>query len=57
VVRLSPSAAEKPRGDLRVLREGERGRLGRLVRTDLARFLVDCAGSDVYAREAVAVGS
>jgi nucleoside-diphosphate-sugar epimerase len=49
--------AGRPRGHLRVIREGEQGRLGRVVRADLARFLVHCATSGKYVREAVAVGS
>jgi len=47
----------KARGDLRVLREGEHGRLGHVVRADLAKFLVDCVSDDSYVGEAVAVGS
>jgi uncharacterized protein YbjT (DUF2867 family) len=47
----------KPRGELRVVREGERGRLGHVVRADLARFLVECVTSDAYVGQAVAVGS
>lgn len=46
----------RPRGALRVIAEGERGRLGRVVRADLARFVVDCAGEDRFVREALAVG-
>jgi len=46
----------KPRGALRVLRDGERGRLGHVARADLARFLVDCLVGDAYVGEAV-VGS
>lgn len=44
-------------GSVRVIREGERGRLGHIVRSDLARFLVDCASTDTYIREAVMAGS
>jgi uncharacterized protein YbjT (DUF2867 family) len=47
LVRPGRFVAAKPRGDLRVLREGERGRFGHVVRADLARFLVDCAVTDV----------
>lgn len=46
-----------PRGILRVIAEGEAGRLGRVVRADLARFLVDCASQDRHVREVLAVGS
>jgi len=45
------------RGRVKVIREGERGRLGRVIRADLARFLVDCATEDSFGREALAVGS
>jgi uncharacterized protein YbjT (DUF2867 family) len=47
----------KPRGDVRVIRDGERGRLGHVVRADLARFLVECATEGRYMRQAVAAGS
>jgi uncharacterized protein YbjT (DUF2867 family) len=47
----------RPRGTVKVIREGQRGRLGRVVRADLARFLVDCASEGGYSREALAVGS
>lgn len=47
----------KPRGELRVMREGEQGRVGRVVRGDLARFLLECVTSDVYVGQALAVGS
>ena len=33
----------RARGTLRVLREGDPGRLGHVVRNDLARFLIECA--------------
>jgi uncharacterized protein YbjT (DUF2867 family) len=57
LVRPGRFVAGKPRGDLRVIREGERGRVGHVVRADLARFLVDCTTSGTYVREAVVVGS
>lgn len=47
----------RPRGALKVIREGEPGRLGHVVRADLARFVVGCAAEDGYVREVVAVGS
>jgi uncharacterized protein YbjT (DUF2867 family) len=47
----------KPRGSIRVIGEGERRRVGRVVRADLARFLVDCATDETYLGQAVAVGS
>jgi uncharacterized protein YbjT (DUF2867 family) len=47
----------KPRGSLRVVREGQRARFGKVVRAELARFLVDCVTDSTYIREALAVGS
>lgn len=47
----------KREGSIRVIREGEPGRLGNVVRADLARFVVDCATTNTYLREAVMVGS
>jgi uncharacterized protein YbjT (DUF2867 family) len=57
LVRPPRFVAGRSRGDLRVIREGQRGRVGRVVRADLARFLVECATTNTYVREAVAVGS
>ena len=57
LVRPPRFARGKPRGDVRVIREGERGRLGPVVPTALARFLVDCATERRYMRQAVAAGS
>jgi uncharacterized protein YbjT (DUF2867 family) len=57
LVRPPRFVAGKPGHDLRVMHEGERGRIGRVVRADLARFLLDCAASDTYVGEAMAVGS
>jgi uncharacterized protein YbjT (DUF2867 family) len=57
LVRPPRFAGGKPRGDVRVIREGERGRLGHVVRPDLARFLVECATEGRYMRQAVAAGS
>jgi uncharacterized protein YbjT (DUF2867 family) len=45
------------RGSVSVVREGEPGRLGKVVRADLARFLVDCAAGSGSVREALTVGS
>jgi uncharacterized protein YbjT (DUF2867 family) len=47
----------KPGGSVRVIREGERGRVGHVVRADFARFVVECATTDTWVREALAVGS
>jgi putative NADH-flavin reductase len=57
LVRPPRFVAGKPGGDLRVIREGERGRCGRVVRSDVARFLVDCVTDSQYVRQALAVGS
>jgi len=40
-----------------VLPEGQPGRLGHVVRADLARFLVDCAAGTEHSRQALSVGS
>lgn len=47
----------KPGGRLRVIPEGQPGRVDHVVRADLARFLLDCATENRHLREAVAVGS
>lgn len=47
----------EPHGGVRAIREREPGRLGHVVRTELARFLVDCVTDDTHIREAVAVGA
>ena len=47
----------KPGGELRVIAEGQPGRVGHVVRADLAGFLLDCATENRHLREAVAVGS
>ena len=57
LIRRPPFVAGRPRGTMKVIAEGEPGRLGRIVRADLARFLVDCASQDRYVREVLAVGS
>lgn len=57
LVRPPRFAAGKPRGGVRVIPEGEAGRLGHVVRADLARFLVQCATEGRYVHQAVAVGS
>jgi uncharacterized protein YbjT (DUF2867 family) len=57
LVRPPRFATGTPRGGVKVIRDGESGRLGRVVRGDLARFLVECAGGARYSREALAVGS
>jgi NAD(P)-dependent dehydrogenase (short-subunit alcohol dehydrogenase family) len=59
ILRVRPPrfVSGRPRGTLKVIAEGEPGRLGRVVRADLARFLVDCASEDRRVREALAVGS
>jgi uncharacterized protein YbjT (DUF2867 family) len=47
----------RPRSNLRVIGEGQPGRLSRVVRADLARFLVDCVSDDRWVGQAIAVGS
>lgn len=44
-------------GSVAVLREGDPGQLGHVVRADLARFLVECAAGREHSREPVSVGS
>lgn len=46
-----------PGGELDLITEGQSGRVGHVVRADLAHFLLDCATGDQHLREAVAVGS
>lgn len=57
VVRRPRFVGGEARGRLRVIREGERGRLGHVVRADLARFLVDSVADSQHLGQAVAVGS
>jgi uncharacterized protein YbjT (DUF2867 family) len=57
LVRPPRFAKSKPRGSVQVIREGERGRVGHVVRADLAGFLVECAATDTWAGQAVTVGS
>lgn len=57
LVRPGRFVGGRPRGDLRVIREGEPERVGHVVRADLARFLVECVTTDAYVGEAVVVGS
>jgi uncharacterized protein YbjT (DUF2867 family) len=57
LVRPPRFVAGKRRGSIRVIREGERGRLGHVVRADLARFIVECVTTNTYVHEAVMVGS
>ncbi len=57
LVRPPQFVGGRPRGSVRVIEEAERGRLGRVVRRDLARFLVACLSENRYIRAAVAVAS
>ena len=43
-------------GPARVIREGERSRVGLVSRTSLAELLVHAAGTDEYTQLAIAVG-
>jgi uncharacterized protein YbjT (DUF2867 family) len=47
----------RPHGTLRVLPDGDPGRLGHVLRADLARFLVECATGAEYSQQALSVGS
>jgi uncharacterized protein YbjT (DUF2867 family) len=47
----------KPGGELRVIAEGQPGRIGHVACADLARFLLDRATENRHLREAVTVGS
>jgi uncharacterized protein YbjT (DUF2867 family) len=57
LVRPPRFTGDKARGQLRVLRDGEPGRLGHVIRADLAHFLVDCATRPDEHHQALAVGS
>lgn len=57
LVRPPRFTAGTPGGELRVVTEGQPGRVGHIVRPDLARFLLDCATDHRHVREALAVGS
>ncbi len=46
-----------PGGELHTIAEGQPGRVGHIVRADLASFLLACATDNRHLREAVAVGS
>jgi uncharacterized protein YbjT (DUF2867 family) len=56
-VRPPRFVSRRPRGGIRVIRESERGRLGHVIRADLAQFLLECATEGKYTHEAVMVGS
>lgn len=57
LVRPPRFVGARPRGKLRVVAEGEPGRIGKVSRTELARFLVDCVSDDRWVGRAVTVGS
>jgi uncharacterized protein YbjT (DUF2867 family) len=57
LVRPPRFVGRPPRGKLRVIAEDEPGRIGKVVRADLAGFLVDCVSDDRWVGRAVAVGS
>ena len=57
LIRPPRFARGRPRGTVKVIREGQPGRLGHVVRADLARFVVGCATEGRHVREALAVGS
>jgi uncharacterized protein YbjT (DUF2867 family) len=57
LIRPPRFARGRPRGTVKVIREGQPGRLGHVVRADLARFVVGCVTEGMHVREALAVGS
>jgi uncharacterized protein YbjT (DUF2867 family) len=57
VVRPPRFAGRRKHGNLRIIEEASRGRVGHVVRADLARFLLECGASDQYLRQALVVGS
>jgi uncharacterized protein YbjT (DUF2867 family) len=57
LVRPPRFAGGRGRGRVRVIAQGQPGRVGHVVRADLSRFVLDCASKDLYVGQAVAVGS
>lgn len=57
LIRPPRFVTRKARGSIRAIRDGDEGRVGHVIRADLARFLLDCVTNNTYLREAVAVGS
>jgi hypothetical protein len=56
-VRTRRFTGGKPGSELRVIAEGQPGRVGHVVGADLAGFLLDRATENRHLREAVGVGS
>lgn len=52
-----PRFTSQRRGQLRVLRPGDKGRVGHVSRHDLARVLIDVAERPDYLHQAIVVGS
>jgi uncharacterized protein YbjT (DUF2867 family) len=52
-----PRFVNRSRGQPRVLRSGDNGRVGHVSRQDLARILIDAADQPDYVHQAIAVGS
>jgi putative NADH-flavin reductase len=52
-----PRFTSQRRGQLRVLRPGDKGRVGHVSRHDLARVLIDAAERPDYLHQAIVVGS
>ena len=52
-----PRSVSQRHGQLRVLRPGDTGRVGRVARHDLAAVLLNAAEHPGYLRQAIAVGS
>lgn len=57
LVRPPRFAGGRGRGSVRVIAPGQPGRVGHVVRADLAQFVLDCASKDLHVGQAVAVGS
>lgn len=56
LVRPPTFTSAPSRGRARVIREGERGRAGLVIRSELADLLVEAAESNDYLRQAIVVG-
>jgi putative NADH-flavin reductase len=52
-----PRFVNRSRGQPRVLRSGDKGRVGHVSRQDLARVLIDAAERSDYVHQAIVVGS
>jgi uncharacterized protein YbjT (DUF2867 family) len=57
VLVLPPRFVNRQRGQPRVLRSGDKGRVGHVARQDLPRVLIDAAERPDYIHQAIVVGS